>query len=106
VAVEFLTDAQVAPYGRFDGVPSRALTRIATPATEADLAELAAPMTAGQLERFVRAHRQVARADDTSARTARRVIWRLEEDGSLAMTSACPLSALRAAVNDLDPPHP
>jgi hypothetical protein len=24
VAVEFLTDAQVAAYGRFDGVPSRA----------------------------------------------------------------------------------
>jgi hypothetical protein len=29
----------------------RAMTQIATPATDADLAELAAPMTAGQLER-------------------------------------------------------
>ena len=37
----------------------RALTRIATPATEAGLAELAGPMTANQLERFARAHRQV-----------------------------------------------
>src|SRR5215831_10516368 len=34
----------------------RALTRIATAATEAGLAELAGPMTANQLERFARAH--------------------------------------------------
>jgi len=33
----------------------RALTRIATPETEHDLAEMAMPMTAGQLERFARA---------------------------------------------------
>ena len=39
----------------------RALTRIATAATEAGLAELAGPMTANQLERFARAHRQVTR---------------------------------------------
>ena len=45
----------------------RALTRIATPATEAGLAELAGPMTGNQLERFARAHRQV-----TSAGTPRR----------------------------------
>jgi len=41
----------------------RALTRIAAPATEAGLAELAGPMTANQLERFARAHRQVTAAD-------------------------------------------
>ena len=39
----------------------RALTRIATPATEEGLAELAEPMTGGQLDRFARAHRQVSR---------------------------------------------
>ena len=91
----------------------RALTRIATPATEADLAEVAGPMTAGQLERFVRAHRQVSRADDQHAATARRVSWRVEDDGSLAMSvrlqaaeGAVVLQALRAAAGDLDHPHP
>jgi hypothetical protein len=82
----------------------RALTRIATPATEAGLAELAGPMTANQLERFARAHRQVTAADDTEARVRRRLAWRFEEDGSLSGTFRLPplqgavlLKALRAA---------
>src|SRR6516162_7621109 len=45
--------------GRLSYAKVRALTRIATPETEAGLAELAAPMTGNQLERFARAHRQV-----------------------------------------------
>jgi hypothetical protein len=45
----------------------RALTRIATPATEAGLTGLAGPMTANQLERFARAHRQVTQAGDADA---------------------------------------
>jgi hypothetical protein len=86
----------------------RALTRIATPATEAGLAELAGPMTANQLERFVRAHRQVTQADDTAARVRRRLVWRFEEDGSLSGTFRLPplqgavlLKALRAACAEL-----
>src|ERR1700720_4989129 len=86
----------------------RALTRIATPATEAGLAELAGPMTANQLERFARAHRQVSAAGDASARVQRRLVWRVEEDGSLAGTFRLPplqgaglLKALRAACADL-----
>jgi hypothetical protein len=82
----------------------RALTRIATAATEAGLAELAGPMTANQLERFARAHRRVTRADDADARVRRRLVWRLEEDGSLSGTFRLPplqgavlLKALRAA---------
>ena len=82
----------------------RALTRIATPATEAGLAELAGPMTGNQLERFARAHRQVTAADDAGARVRRRLTWRLEEDGSLSGTFRLPplagavlLKALRAA---------
>jgi hypothetical protein len=82
----------------------RALTRIATPATEAGLAELAGPMTANQLERFARAHRQVTAADDAEARVRRRLTWRFEEDGSLSGTFRLPplpgavlLKALRAA---------
>ena len=86
----------------------RALTRIATPATEAGLAELAGPMTANQLERFARAHRQVTAADDAEARVRRRLVWRFEEDGSLSGTFRLPplqgavlLKALRAACAEL-----
>jgi hypothetical protein len=90
----------------------RALTRIAAPATEAGLAELAASMTAGQLERFVRAHRQVPAACGLRARAARRVCWRVDDDGSLAMSIRLPaaegqvvLQALRAAAGGLEHPH-
>ncbi len=85
----------------------RALTRIATPATEAGLAELAGPMTGNQLERFARAHRQCSRADDAAARVRRRLTWRFEDDGSLAgsfrlppLAGAVLLKALRAAAGD------
>jgi hypothetical protein len=86
----------------------RALTRIATPATEAGLAELAGPMTANQLERFARAHRQVTAADDADSQVRRRLTWRFEEDGSLSgafrlppLQGAVLLKALRAACADL-----
>ena len=86
----------------------RALTRIATAANEAGLAEIAGPMTGNQLERFARAHRQVTTADDADARVRRRLTWRFEEDGSLSGTFRLPplagavlLKALRAACADL-----
>lgn len=98
--------------GRLSFAKVRALTRIATPVTEADLAELAGPMTANQLERFARAHRKVSAADDAAARVRRRLAWRWEEDGSLAITVHLPpldgatiLKALRAAAGDLEHPH-
>ena len=53
--------------GRLSYAKVRALTRIATPDTEAGLAELAGPMTGNQLERFARAHRQASHADDAAA---------------------------------------
>src|SRR5690348_15089197 len=99
--------------GRLSYAKVRALTRIATPATEAGLAELAGPTTANQLERFARAHRQVTQAGDADARVRRRLAWRFEEDGSLSGTFRLPplagavlLKALRAACADLagDPP--
>jgi 5-methylcytosine-specific restriction endonuclease McrA len=90
---------------RLSYVKVRALTRIATPVTEAGLAEIAGPMTGNQLERFARAHRQCSRADDAAARVRRRLTWRFEEDGSLAGTFRLPplqgavlLKALRAAI--------
>jgi hypothetical protein len=94
--------------GRLSYAKVRALTRIAAPATEAGLAELAGPMTANQLERFARAHRRVTQADDAGARVRRRLTWRVEEDGSLSGTFRLPplagavlLKALRAACADL-----
>ena len=98
--------------GRLSYAKVRALTRIATPGTEAGLAEIAGPMTGNQLERFARAHRQVSRAGDEQAQVRRRLTWRLEDDGSLAGTFRLPplagavlLQALRAAAGDLDNPH-
>jgi Domain of unknown function (DUF222)/HNH endonuclease len=98
--------------GRLSYAKVRALTRIATPDTDADLAELAGPMTGNQLERFARAHRQVTAADDANARIRRRLAWRFEDDGSLSGTFHLPplegavvLKALRAAAGDLDHPH-
>ncbi len=98
--------------GRLSYAKVRALTRIATVATEAGLAEIAGPMTGNQLERFARVHRQVGGADDAAARVRRRLAWRMEEDGSLAGTFRLPplqgavlLKALRAAAGDLEHPH-
>jgi Domain of unknown function (DUF222)/HNH endonuclease len=98
--------------GRLSYAKVRALTRIAVPATEAGLAELAGPMTGNQLERFARAHRQVTRADDAEARVRRRLVWRFEQDGSLSGTFRLPplqgallLTALRAACAELEHPY-
>ena len=95
--------------GRMSFAKVRALTRIATRATDADLAEMAGPMTANQLERFARAHRKVSKADDENAVAERRVRWRTEDDGSLTMSVRLPpadgavvLQALRAAARDLE----
>jgi hypothetical protein len=70
--------------GRLSYAEIRALTRIATPDTERGRAEMAGPMTGNQLERFARAHRQVTRNQDATARAWRRLTWRFEDDGSLA----------------------
>jgi hypothetical protein len=98
--------------GRLSYAKVRALTRIATAETDADLAEMAAPMTANQLERFARAHRKVSAVDDAAAQVRRRLAYRLEDDGSLAVTLHLPplegaalLQALRAAAGDLEHPH-
>jgi hypothetical protein len=96
--------------GRLSYAKVRALTRIAEPESDADLAEMAAPMTANQLERFARAHRKVTGIDD-EARLARRLTWRHDEDGSLRITVHLPpedgaavLTALRAAVRPAEHP--
>jgi 5-methylcytosine-specific restriction endonuclease McrA len=97
--------------GRLSYAKVRALTRIATSATEAGLAEIAGPMTGNQLERFARAHRQCSQADDAAARIRRRLTWRFEENGSLAgsfrlppLAGAVLLKALRAAIAEQEAP--
>lgn len=93
--------------GRLSYSKVRALTRIADPSSDADLAEMAAPMTANQLDRFTRAHRTVTDSDGAGTRLRRRLTWRYEDDGSLILTARLPpedgaavLTALRAVLQD------
>ena len=90
----------------------RALTRIATADNEEDLAQMAIPMTAGQLERFARAHRRVTDADGARARSRRQLRWGWVDDHEFSFRGQLPpeqaavvLQALRAAMDDLEHPH-
>jgi Domain of unknown function (DUF222) len=56
--------------GRMSYAKARALTRIATPATEAGLAEVTGPMTAAQCERFAAAHRTASDAAELASRAS------------------------------------
>ena len=98
--------------GRLSYSKVRALTRIADPVTEAGRVVMALPMTASQLDRFARAHRQVSDREEGKAAAFRRLSWRVQEDGTLAGTFRLPplegqvlLKALRAATGDLEHPH-
>jgi Domain of unknown function (DUF222) len=90
----------------------RALTRIADADNEADLARMALPMTAGQLERFARAHRRVTDADGARSRSRRQLRWGWVDDHEFSFRGQLPpeqaavvLQALRAAMDDLEHPH-
>ena len=90
--------------GRLSYAKVRALTRIATPDSDASLAEMAGPMTANQLDKFAHAHHTVTRAMDEQARIQRRLTWRHEDDGSVSLSVRLPpedgaalLTAMRAA---------
>jgi hypothetical protein len=90
----------------------RALTRIADADNEAELAQMAAAMTAGQLERFARAHRRVTDAQGARARSRRQLRWGWVDDHEFSFRGQLPpeqaaivLQALRAAMDDLDHPH-
>jgi 5-methylcytosine-specific restriction endonuclease McrA len=98
--------------GRMSYAKVRALTRIATPATEAVLAEVAGPMTAAQCERFTAAHRTASDAGELAAHAARRVRVTVADDGQVRLSAKLPaadgavvLQALRAAAGDLEHPH-
>jgi hypothetical protein len=98
--------------GRMSYAKVRALTRIATAATEADLAEIAGPMTAAQCERFVAAHRKASDDEELASWATRRVSVHVDEDGSVTISAKLPaadgalvLQALRAAAGDCEHPH-
>jgi hypothetical protein len=98
--------------GRMSYAKARALTRIATVATEAELAAICAPMTAGQCERFVAAYRTASDAGELASRAARRVRIHVADDGMVSISAHLPaaqgavvLQALRAAAGDCEHPH-
>ena len=98
--------------GRMSYAKVRALTRIATTATEADLAQIAGPMTAAQCERFAAAHRKASDAEELASWATRRVSVHVGEDGSMTISAKLPaadgavvLQALRAAAGDCEHPH-
>jgi 5-methylcytosine-specific restriction endonuclease McrA len=98
--------------GRMSYAKVRALTRIATAATEADLAEITGPMTAAQCERFVAAHRTASDAAELTNWATRRVSVHVREDGWVGINVRLPaadaavvLQALRAAAGDCEHPH-
>jgi hypothetical protein len=71
----------------------RAVTRVATPATEEQLVLLARHATGAQLEKLVRGYRGVLSATLGGARDAfdaRHVDWRWEDDGSFSIRARLP----------------
>jgi hypothetical protein len=73
---------------------------------------MAIAMTAGQLERFARAHRRVTDADRARARSQRQLRWGWVDDHEYSFRGQLPpeqaavvLQALRAAMDDLEHPH-
>ena len=98
--------------GRLSYSTVRALTRVATPATEARLVAVACCATAAQVERLVRAWRQADRAalpDAEQLRLARRALsTRVDDDGMVVLRArltpevgAVLLRALEAALEQV-----
>ena len=100
--------------GRLSYSVVRALTRVATPATEARLVAVACGATGAQVERLVRAWRQAdqeAQPDAEQVRLARRTLsTRVDDDGMLVLRArltpevgAVVLRALEAALEQVAP---
>jgi hypothetical protein len=102
--------------GRLSYAKVRALTRVATPDSDAELVELALCATAAQLEKIVRGLRKASEAVDEQQRSRRRSVrWWWDDDGSLVLRArlspeegAVVVAALEAAQDAVraasDPP--
>ena len=71
--------------GRLSYSKVRAVTRVATPETEADLVEAALSAPASQVERLVRGLQTASEDDGSSPRRRPGVQWRWDDDGSLVI---------------------
>jgi hypothetical protein len=72
--------------GRLSYAKVRALTRVATPDSDAELVELALCSTAAQLEKIVRGLRKASEVADEQERSRRRSVhWWWDDDGSLVL---------------------
>ena len=97
--------------GRLSFSKVRALTRIATPATEADLVDVALHSTGAQLDQLTAGLRRAGSLGKVNARhDARSVSWSWAEDGSLILRGrfspedgALIIAALDAARDSLQP---
>ena len=85
---------------------ARAMTRVATPATEALLLNVARHGTAAHVERLVRAFRRVREVEnvarDERQHRARGVHWHVDEDGSYVFRLTLPAEAGARFVKALD----
>ncbi len=84
----------------------RALTRVAEPATEAYLLELALHGTAAHVERIVRAYRRAREVQELGREAAqqasRNVTWHVDDDGSYVIRARLPAESGALFVRALD----
>lgn len=71
--------------GQISFAKVRALTRVADPANEERLLELALELTAAQLERALRAYRRLTTEEAAAVQEAAYLDWYWDEDGSLVV---------------------
>jgi hypothetical protein len=71
--------------GQISFAKVRALTRVADPANEESLLELALELTAAQLERALRAYRRVTTEEAAAVQEAAYLDWYWDDDGSLVV---------------------
>jgi hypothetical protein len=92
--------------GRVSYSKVRAMTRVATPANEHALMNIAEHGSAAHVERATRAYRRVLRAQDREAADAvyheREVRWRYEDDGTMVLTARLPPELGRLLCKALD----
>ncbi len=91
--------------GRLSYSQVRAITRVATPATEEALVDLARVMTAGQLEVVTHAYHRCRAAAEDSARQRRQqrcVTWSTDDDGTIVGSFRLPPEQAALLIKAID----